>query len=31
MCFAVRLQDQYPEIIVADAGVTQRNFFCYRD
>jgi len=30
MCFAVRQQDQHPEIIVANAGVTGRNLFCYR-
>lgn len=31
MCFAVRQQDQYPEIIAADAGVTGRKSFYYRD
>jgi hypothetical protein len=27
MCFAVKQQDQYTEIIAADAGVTGRTFF----
>jgi hypothetical protein len=31
MCFVVRQQDKYHEIIAADAGVTGRNSFCYRD
>ena len=31
MCFAIRQQDQNPEIFAAEAGVTGRNSFCYRD
>jgi hypothetical protein len=30
MCFAIKQKDQYPEIIAADAAVTERNWFCCR-